>query len=385
MAAPSILNVDDYLPGRYARTKLLQQAGFQVMEAGSGKEALESVFQRRPTLVLLDVNLPDMSGIEVCKKIRQNPDAAATTILHISASNVLTQHQVLGLDSGADGYIVEPVEPAVLIATVNAFLRARRAEDALRKSTEELRWFSYRVAHDLREPLRTITVYAELLACGHEGKHDPKTAQFLGFIGAAAGRMRSFIDGLLEYSQAANAESDITTFECGLMVARVIANLHAAIEESGARITYDCLPAVVGDIRLESFSKTCSVTRSSTGARESLRKSKSRRGKPEIIGFSRFKTMASVSSRNISTASLKSFAVYTARRCRGTGSASRFRGRSSRRTAVKSGSNLSPALGRPFISPCRTEPNQRQMAERRTTCLYSSGCLKAGKNNDEFR
>lgn len=251
MAEPSILNVDDYLPGRYARTKLLQQAGFQVMEAGSGKEALESVFQRRPTLVLLDVNLPDMSGIEVCKRIRENPDTAATTILHISASNVLTQHQVLGLDSGADGYIVEPVEPAVLIATVNAFLRARRAEEALRRSTEELRWFSYRVAHDLREPLRTITVYAELLDSDHEGKHDPRTTQFLGFIGAAAGRMRLFIDGLLEYSQAANAQNEISTFECEPMVARVVANLNAAIEESGARITCDCLPAIVGDVRLE--------------------------------------------------------------------------------------------------------------------------------------
>ena len=251
MAGASILNVDDYLPGRYARTKLLRQADFSVIEAGSGKEAFEMAVRCRPALVLLDVNLPDMSGIEVCRMIRQHPDTAALTILHISASNVLTHHQVLGLDSGADGYIVEPVEPSVLIATINAFLRARRAEEALLKSTEELRWFSYRVAHDLREPLRTITVYSELLAGGGKEETDPNTAKLLGFIGSAAERMRAFIDGLLEYSQAANAQTDFTTFECEPMVVRVIANLHAAIEQSGARITYDDLPAVVGDIRLE--------------------------------------------------------------------------------------------------------------------------------------
>lgn len=251
MMPASILNVDDYLPGRYARTKLLQQAGFPVIEAGSGKEALEVVFKHRPALVLLDVNLPDMSGIEVCKRIRENSETETITILHISASNVLTQHQVLGLESGADGYLVEPVEPAILIATVNAFLRARRAEDALRKSTEEMRWFSYRVAHDLREPLRTITVYSELLGTAHGTEPDTDTAKFLGFIGAAAARMRLFIDGLLEYSQAANVQNDLVTFECEPMVARVIANLHAAIEESNARITYDRLPSIAGDIRLE--------------------------------------------------------------------------------------------------------------------------------------
>src|ERR1700722_6741538 len=149
-----ILNVDDYVPGRYARTKLLKQAGYPVIEAGSGGETMEMVQQNRPALILLDVNLPDMTGFEVCKRLRGNPQTAATTILHISASSILTQHQVSGLESGADGYLVEPVEPAVLLATVHAFLRARRAEEEMRKSNEELRWLAYRVGHALNEPLR---------------------------------------------------------------------------------------------------------------------------------------------------------------------------------------------------------------------------------------
>ncbi len=238
-------------PGRYARTKLLRQTGLSVVEAGSGREALDMVERHRPALVLLDVNLPDMSGIEVCRRIRETPEIAATTILHISASNVQTQHQVLGLDSGADGYLVEPIDPAVLLATVNAYLRARRAEDALVKSTEELRWFSFRVAHDLREPLRTIASFAELLKDRNGKAPGQDNTDLLDFIGTAASRARLFIDGLLEYSQTVNAESRISTFECDDIVTRVCKNLDAAIRESGARITRDPLPRVTGDVRLE--------------------------------------------------------------------------------------------------------------------------------------
>src|SRR5580693_7912006 len=89
-----ILNVDDYVPGRYARTKLLKQAGYRVVEAGTGKETLEFVDEHKPALILLDVNLPDISGFEVCRQIRSNPKTETLTILHISASSVLTQHQV---------------------------------------------------------------------------------------------------------------------------------------------------------------------------------------------------------------------------------------------------------------------------------------------------
>jgi CheY-like chemotaxis protein len=66
-----ILNVDDYSPGRYARSKLLKQAGFPVIEATSGRETLELAERHKPVVVLLDVNLPDMSGFEVCRLIRQ--------------------------------------------------------------------------------------------------------------------------------------------------------------------------------------------------------------------------------------------------------------------------------------------------------------------------
>ena len=131
MSKPTILNVDDYAPARYARTQLLRGWGFEVMEAGSGAEALRLAALENPALVILDIQLPDMDGFEVCRRLKRNHDGATLPILHVSATFTSGAHQALGLDGGADGYLVEPVEPAVLRATIDALLRVRRAERAL--------------------------------------------------------------------------------------------------------------------------------------------------------------------------------------------------------------------------------------------------------------
>jgi signal transduction histidine kinase len=246
-----ILNVDDYLPGRYARTRLLQGAGYQVIEAGTGKETLQILAEKKPSLILLDVNLPDASGFDVCKKIRSDPQGDTITILHISASSVLTQHQVSGLESGADGYLVEPVEPAVLLATVNAFLRARRAEDEMRRTNEELRWFAYRVAHDLSEPLRTMTSFSQLLRQRLGSDESPENLKLLDFISEGAIKVRQFIDSLLEYSRVTSSKTELRSINAGVLVKRVIGSLGKAIEESGAEITVDPLPDVQANDQLE--------------------------------------------------------------------------------------------------------------------------------------
>ncbi len=134
----TVLNVDDYSPGRYTRTRILRQAGFTVHEAGTGEEAL-ALLTHRPDLVLLDVNLPDIDGMQVCRRIKENPDTAGTLVLHLSASSILSSDQVAGLEGGADAYLTEPVEPNVLIATIRALLRIRSAEEGLRRSNESLR------------------------------------------------------------------------------------------------------------------------------------------------------------------------------------------------------------------------------------------------------
>jgi PAS domain S-box-containing protein len=122
-----LLNVNDDASNRHAITEILRSAGFDVTEAHSGVDALRLV-QDRPALVILGVQLPDMSGFDVCREIKSNPLTASTIVLHTSASFISSDVRVEGLESGADGYLVQPMEPPELIATVRALLRAHRAE-----------------------------------------------------------------------------------------------------------------------------------------------------------------------------------------------------------------------------------------------------------------
>jgi DNA-binding response OmpR family regulator len=122
-----ILVVDDDDSGRYASGRVLRRAGYEVIEASSGAEGLRRVAADHPDLVVLDVRLPDISGLEVSRRIKSTPGTSSTLVLQMSASSVDDQARVAALDSGADGYIVSPVEPSVLVATVRSLLRLQTA------------------------------------------------------------------------------------------------------------------------------------------------------------------------------------------------------------------------------------------------------------------
>lgn len=124
----TLLNADDDDANRYALTRILQKAGYIVQEAATGEEALR-LAHNRPSLILLDVQLPDISGFEVCRRIKSDPALASIPILHLSASFVSSASRAQGLEGGADGYLVKPVEPVELLATIHSLLRMRLAEE----------------------------------------------------------------------------------------------------------------------------------------------------------------------------------------------------------------------------------------------------------------
>jgi PAS domain S-box-containing protein len=134
----TVLVVDDNPGKRYSVARLLRAAGFEVIEGGSGQEALDQA-EAGPDAIVLDVNLPDIDGYEVCRILRSRQGTARTPIIHLSATFVNPEDKVYGLEAGADGYLTHPVEPPVLVATVRAFIRARRAEDELRRSEAKFR------------------------------------------------------------------------------------------------------------------------------------------------------------------------------------------------------------------------------------------------------
>lgn len=123
--AGTVLLVDDDEAKRYVIATWLRRAGYAVTEAGTGSEAL--IMVDAAELVLLDVNLPDMSGFDVCQRIKGDPRTAAIPVIQVSATAVNVADRAHGLTQGADAYLVDPTEPEELLAMVTAALRYYRA------------------------------------------------------------------------------------------------------------------------------------------------------------------------------------------------------------------------------------------------------------------
>jgi PAS domain S-box-containing protein len=137
----TIVNIDDTVSSRYTKSRILRQAGYTVIEAGSGSEALRLVREQLPQLVLCDVNLPDMSGIDVCRAIKADPVTRAIPVVQISATFVTPHDQEMGLEGGAEIYLTEPIEPLELTTVVRVLLRLHSTERGLVQS--EARWRSF--------------------------------------------------------------------------------------------------------------------------------------------------------------------------------------------------------------------------------------------------
>jgi signal transduction histidine kinase len=123
----TILSVDDNDAIRYSFTRYLREGGYEVIEARTGEQALEMA-RSEPALITLDINLPDIDGYEICRRLKNDPATREIPILHISASYVDAIDRARGLEGGADAYLAEPVDRDELLATVKALLRMRQAQ-----------------------------------------------------------------------------------------------------------------------------------------------------------------------------------------------------------------------------------------------------------------
>jgi len=173
----------------------LEREGFQVSSASSGEEALRQVRHASPDLVLLDLMLPAMGGLEVCRKLRQDPATAALPIVMLTAKGDEVD-RVLGLELGADDYIVKPFSPKELLARVRAVLRrAKPAPGAAAIAIGALA---------IDPGTRKVTVQGAPLTLTH------KEFELLSALADAQGRVLSrefLLDRVWGYSRAGEIES----------------------------------------------------------------------------------------------------------------------------------------------------------------------------------
>jgi signal transduction histidine kinase len=233
----TILNVDDTVAARYNKTHVLRSAGYEVVEAETGTDALRLVRERMPDIVLMDVKLPDMSGIEACRIIKNDPVTRAIPVIQVSATFVTEKDQKSGLQGGADIYLTEPLEPKVLETVVSVLLQLRRTEAGLRETVERERVaraqaeeatrlkddFLANLSHELRTPMNIIIGWAHLLRNGPLSEEQKVKAAEA--IERAARSQAQLIEDLLDVSRIVTGQ-----FRMQMQTVRIGTVLKSAVD-----------------------------------------------------------------------------------------------------------------------------------------------------------
>ena len=153
MSTPAkILVVDDTPKNVKLLEYLLTGKGYAVVTAASGPEALEKVAVERPDLVLLDVVMPEMSGYEVCRKIRENPATGILPVVMVTALDP-AQERVKGLEAGADDFLTKPINQPELLARVRSLLRIKELYDTVQSQAAQLAVWNQTLEQRVQEQL----------------------------------------------------------------------------------------------------------------------------------------------------------------------------------------------------------------------------------------
>jgi len=247
---PDVLVVDDDPRNRKLLEEYLSGAGYKVRLAQDGRSALAEAAEKAPDLVLLDVMMPDLSGLEVCRKLKADPQTRLSQVVLVTALDG-TPHRVEGLDTGADDYVSKPVRREEFMAKVRSLLRARRlladieearATLAIRNAQlEELEalkeTLSQTLVHDLKNPLAAVLGNLELI----ERRVDEPVLNLVRRSKAAAWRMHQMILNLLDV--AALEEGKILLHpepvDAAALARRACQEMEAAAAPRGVTLSVD--------------------------------------------------------------------------------------------------------------------------------------------------
>ncbi len=199
-----ILNVNDREIPRYLHEQMLLREGFEVVSVATGEDAVR-VARGDFELVLLDVQLPDISGFEVCRRIKADPASAGISVLLSSATFVGSHNKVTGLDSGADGYLAQPFEVQELVATIRALIRTRHAEREAHALAQELRdamavrdEFLAMLGHELRNPIGAMSTALHLV----RDARDPATLdRYVPVLDRQTKNLARIVDDILDVAR----------------------------------------------------------------------------------------------------------------------------------------------------------------------------------------
>ena len=291
-ALPRILLVDDRPENLILLEKILAQTKAELILARSGKQALQVLEEQEIAIVLLDVSMPDVSGLDVARQMQTSGQIHRTPIIFVTAFQENDGCVSNAYEVGAADFLMKPLRPAAVRAKVRLFLdlyAQRKSQELsndrlsqlqkelrlrnetleakareitlmisqleahhgqLERQNHELQGFAYVVSHDLQQPLHSVLDYIELIQ--HEsGSHlSEEATRWLKACHKLGGAMSTLITDALEFSQLAAATTVLEPTNCNVALHNALDLLNAAIKESDARVTYSPLPTVDGSMRL---------------------------------------------------------------------------------------------------------------------------------------
>lgn len=195
-----ILIVDD-LPDHLAFAgTILRQQGYRVHAATSGRAALAFLEKRLPDLIVLDIHMEGMDGLELCRRIKENRQTSEIPVIFVTAE---TAPEVItaGFDAGCCDYVPKPFVRAEYLARISAHLRIARQNKALRTAYEELDRFCSAVSHDLKSPLSVIRMLLSMLKDELGDSVPDEAAHILGILDGKAELLTAMVERLLEFSR----------------------------------------------------------------------------------------------------------------------------------------------------------------------------------------
>ncbi len=232
----------------------LRRSGFSVSSdlAQGEREVTDCLAAKAYDVVLADYNLPHFRGMQTLDILR-NRNLSIPLILVTGALSSVTAVECV--KQGATDYVMKdnlarlPVSVRRAMEETDLREQRRRAErklankvEELARSNRDLEQFAYVASHDLQEPLRMVAAYTQLLAERYRGKLDENADKYIAYAVEGALRMQALIQDLLTFSRVGRNGFGYTSTDCNAVVEEVLQNLRAAVEQSGALITYGKLP-----------------------------------------------------------------------------------------------------------------------------------------------
>ena len=250
----NILLVDDNPAKRLALASALESLGHNLFVAGSGQEALRLLLQRDYAVVLLDVHMPDMDGLEIAKLMREHAHSRYTPVIFITAHDQAELEVRRGYSLGAVDYIFTPVISEILCAKVKVFVELALMRQKLQteiaereRANKELESFAYSVSHDLRAPLRAVDGYSRVLEEDYAGKLDDEGRRLLKAVLDASHRMGQLIDDLLAFSRWSRKPVAAAELDMGRLAQAVFGELLALESMPAPELRLSALPRTRGD------------------------------------------------------------------------------------------------------------------------------------------